>query len=127
MRTLLPIRGVRDYTCGFRAYDLGVLRRVIARSSDSFFDQDGFQVMVDVLLKLRRHPDIVFGEIPLVLRYDLKKSASKLDITTAISKTLQVAMRQLVGRQRTVRHGLSISSLAIANAAEQLNRSQLDS
>jgi dolichol-phosphate mannosyltransferase len=95
MRILFPTRGVRDYTCGFRAYDLGVLKRITSESGDSFFDQDGFQVMVDILLKIRRQPDVIFGEVPLILRYDQKEGESKMDITATIRRTFTVILRQL--------------------------------
>jgi dolichol-phosphate mannosyltransferase len=98
MRVLFPTRGVRDYTCGFRAYDLGVLQRVVARGSDAFFDQDGFQVMVDILLKLRRESDLVFGEVPLILRYDVKEGESKMDVGATVKKTLRVIANQRLKR-----------------------------
>jgi dolichol-phosphate mannosyltransferase len=96
MRMLFPTKGVRDYTCGFRAYDLGVLQRVVARGPDSFFDQDGFQVMVDILLKLRRESDLVFGEVPLILRYDAKEGESKMEVGATVRKTLRVIGNQLL-------------------------------
>jgi dolichol-phosphate mannosyltransferase len=97
MRILFPIRGVRDYTCGFRAYDLGALKTVVEKGGPGFFDQDGFQVMVDILLKLRREPDLIFGEVPLILRYDQKEGESKMDIAATVRKTLRLIVRQRVG------------------------------
>lgn len=95
MRVLFPTKGVRDYTCGFRAYDVGVLKRITSESGDSFFDQDGFQVMVDILLKIRREPDVIFGEVPLILRYDQKEGESKMDIGATMRRTLAVIWQQL--------------------------------
>ncbi len=93
MRILFPIKGVRDYTCGFRAYDLGTLRQAVDQSGPGFFDQDGFQVMVDILLKLRKQPDLIFGEVPLILRYDQKEGESKMQIGSTIGKTLRLILR----------------------------------
>jgi dolichol-phosphate mannosyltransferase len=98
MIAMFPIKGVRDYTCGFRAYDLGELQSVVKESGDSFFDQDGFQVTVDILLKLRRRPNLIFGEVPLILRYDHKEGESKMDLAATIKKTLRLVVRQLRGR-----------------------------
>lgn len=92
-KTLFPIRGVRDYTCGYRAYRAGVLQQV-TRDDPDFFDQDGFQVMVDILLKLRRDRNLVFGEAPLILRYDYKSGASKMDIGATLRGTLRLIMRR---------------------------------
>lgn len=88
-----PIRGVRDYTCGYRAYRAEVLQRV-TQSDPDFFDQPGFQVMVDILLKLRRDKDLVFGEAPLILRYDLKTGASKMDVGATVVDTLKLMARR---------------------------------
>jgi len=92
-RVTFPIKGVRDYTCGYRAYRAGVLQKVTS-DDPTFFDQSGFQVMVDILLKLRRDKDLVFGEAPLILRYDLKRGASKMDVGDTIAATLKLMVRR---------------------------------
>lgn len=94
MIMLFPIKGVRDYTCGYRAYDMGMLQKVVAGSESAFFDQDGFQVMVDILLKLRLDPDVIFGEVPLILRYDHKEGASKMNLGRTTRQTLALLARQ---------------------------------
>lgn len=96
LRMLFPTRGVRDFTSGYRAYRASVIQQVIEQDGPSFFDQDGFQVMVDILLKLRTDDRLIFGEVPLILRYDLKKDASKMDVKATIRKTLSLAVRRRV-------------------------------
>lgn len=93
-RVLFPIKDVRDYTCGYRAYRADVLQRVTTEDP-KFFDQDGFQAMVDVLLKLRRDRDLIFGEAPLILRYDFKEGTSKMDVKKTIFDTLRLIARRL--------------------------------
>lgn len=99
-KVLFPIRGVRDYTCGYRAYRAGVLQQV-TRDDPNFFDQDGFQVMVDILLKLRRDRNLVFGEAPLILRYDFKSGASKMDIGATLSGTMKLIVHRRFSRKTT--------------------------
>jgi dolichol-phosphate mannosyltransferase len=94
-RLVLPIPGVRDYTCGFRAYRAEVLQRALVERGQGFFDQQGFQSMVDVLLKLRGR-GLTFGEVPLVLRYDLKEGASKMRVLKTIRSTLALIVRRRV-------------------------------
>jgi dolichol-phosphate mannosyltransferase len=93
LKILFPIHGVRDYTSGYRAYRAGLLQEVTSENPD-FFDQEGFQVMVDVLLKLRRNPDLIFGEAPMVLRYDLKEGASKMDVLATSRGTLRLMLKR---------------------------------
>lgn len=95
-RALFPTRGVRDYTCGFRAYRAGALQEAIAAEGASFFDQDGFQCMVDVLLKLRRR-GALFTEVPMVLRYDRKAGASKMRVARTAGNTLVLLARRRLG------------------------------
>jgi dolichol-phosphate mannosyltransferase len=92
LRVLFPTRGVRDYTCGYRAYRVEVLRTAIERYGPGFLDQDGFQCMVDILLKLRRM-DLVFGEVPVILRYDWKEGGTKMKVAETIWKTLLLLAR----------------------------------
>jgi dolichol-phosphate mannosyltransferase len=78
-KALHPCRGVLDYTCGYRAYRVELLARATARYGENLVRERGFACMVEVLLKLDRL-GARFGEVPLVLRYDLKQGASKMDV-----------------------------------------------
>lgn len=95
-RVTLPIEGVRDYTCGYRAYRAGALAAAIRDHGPGFFEQQGFQCMVDILLKLRRYP-LLFCEIPMVLRYDLKGGESKMNVGSTIRDTLLLILKRRFG------------------------------
>lgn len=97
MRIVFPIQGVRDFTCGFRAYRVSALRAAVARYEDEFVNQDGFQCMVDILLKLRSM-NLVFGEVPFILRYDRKGGESKMRLWRTAGQTLQLLFRRRLGR-----------------------------
>jgi dolichol-phosphate mannosyltransferase len=92
-RVLYPISGVRDYTCGYRAYRAEVIQQAVRRYADDFLNQDGFQCMVDILLKLRPM-QLVFGEVPFILRYDQKEGATKMRIGRTIRQTLTVLVQR---------------------------------
>ncbi len=95
-RAFFPIQGVRDYTCGYRAYRARVIRDAIARYGDGFLDQDGFQCMVDILLKLRPL-HLIFGEVPFVLRYDYKEGGSKMNVSRTVKDTLGLMWKRRFG------------------------------
>lgn len=78
-KALHPCSGVLDYTCGFRGYRVGLLQRALARYGDHLVGERGFACMVELLLKLNRL-GARCREVPLDLRYDLKKGASKMDV-----------------------------------------------
>ncbi len=79
IRVLVRYPGARDYTCGFRAYRGAVLRRLVDAYGEAFVRENGFSCMLEILLNLRRI-DARVGEVPLVLRYDLKAGASKMRV-----------------------------------------------
>jgi dolichol-phosphate mannosyltransferase len=97
MRVLFPTPGVSDYTCGYRAYRAEALEQAYRQYGESLVDQDGFQCMVDILLKLRKLP-LIFGEVPLILRYDLKRGPSKMRVMKTAVKTLRLLWRRRIGR-----------------------------
>ncbi len=96
---LLPIRGVRDYSCGYRAYRASILRRAFDLWGEAFISQSGFSCMVDILLKLNRL-GAVMTEVPLVLHYENKRGKSKMNVSKTIRETLRLAWREKVHRLR---------------------------
>ena len=79
LRWVAPYPGVRDYTCGFRAYRADTLRVLMAHYGSNFVRENGFACMLELLLNLRRLEARV-GEVALVLRYDMKSGASKMRV-----------------------------------------------
>lgn len=94
-KMLHPCRGVRDYTCGYRGYRVALLQRALAcHNGDNLVRERGFACMVELLLKLNRMGARA-REVPLELRYDLKKGSSKMDLG---SSTLRLLLRSISWR-----------------------------
>ncbi len=93
-RLLFPMRGVKDYTSGYRAYRAQVIRHMFDAYGQDFIDRPGFSCMVDILLKIRRYPYLV-GEAPMILRYDWKEGASKMKVGKTIAETLRLVVESL--------------------------------
>jgi dolichol-phosphate mannosyltransferase len=97
-RICFPIRGVRDYSCGYRAYRADLLKQAITAYGENFFQREGgFACMIGVLLRLKKL-GAVFGEIPIVLRYDQKQGLSKMKIASTVYHTLRVLLRERFSR-----------------------------
>lgn len=92
-RVLLPIKGVRDFTCGYRAFRADVIKMAFEEYGIDFVDQQGFQVTVDTLIKLRKF-NLVFGEVPFVLRYDFKADDSKMNVKKTTINTLKLIFKR---------------------------------
>ena len=95
-RVVFPTRNVRDYTCGYRAYNVSILRKAFTHYGDSLISQKGFACMVDILLKLRAI-DAIMAEVPLVLRYDRKAGMSKMKVLSTIKSTLLLLAKRRLG------------------------------
>jgi dolichol-phosphate mannosyltransferase len=92
MRILFPIKGVRDYTSGYRAYSIGCLRMGYGKFGGNLIEEESFACMAELLIKLRSI-NIKAIEIPIVLRYDRKLGKSKMKILKTILKTITMLYR----------------------------------
>ncbi len=93
-----PVRGVRDYSCGYRAYRAGLLQRAYDTYGDRFITEQGFACMVEILFQLSHLTPVTFSEVPFVLRYDLKPTETKMRVLRNIKDTLRVALRHRFAR-----------------------------
>lgn len=92
-RLLLPVPGIKDYSCGYRAYRAKLLRSAFEKWDDQFIRQSGFSCMVEILLKLKQL-DAIMMEVPMILRYDYKKGKSKMNVRKTILDTMGLAWRE---------------------------------
>ena len=101
---LVPVPGVRDYTCGYRAYRAELLRHALAKFSGRLSGERGFACMAEILLRCASMK-VRIGEVPLELRYDLKASASKMDVPATVGRLLRLAWknRRLVAAHQSPR------------------------
>ena len=95
-RVAFPTPGVRDYTCGYRAYRASLLKQLVDRHGQEFISERGFACMVDILLRLREQ-GAIFSEVPLVLRYDRKEGPSKMKVARTIKETFFLLCRRSLG------------------------------
>lgn len=98
LRLFFPIHGVKDYTCGYRAYRGELLRRAFAQYGDSLVQERGFTCMAEVLIKMGRLGARV-AEVPLVLRYDFKSGPSKMKVAHTIWRYGVLISRNLFAPQ----------------------------
>jgi len=93
LRRLLPIPGVREYTCCYRAYRMSLLRRAFDAYGDGFVAEGGFAAVADILLRLRAL-GVRAAEIPIQLDYGGRVGASKMRAIPTALRTLALALRR---------------------------------
>lgn len=80
---IFKVEGVTDYTTNFRAYRTELVSSALLKSSSPFLKMHTFAAVAELLLKLVPMAQKII-EVPLVLRYDFKKSSSKLKLLKTI-------------------------------------------
>lgn len=94
-RILFPVPNVRDYTCGYRIYQVKMLRSIKERFG-VFTTERGFTCMADILLRARVMR-FRGSEVPMNLRYDLKASGSKMKVARTVHRTLLILLKRRLG------------------------------
>ncbi len=100
MRLLFPIEGLRDYTCGYRCFDGRFLGRLLEGRVWKLLRETHFTATAELILAARLLSPRV-REVPLVLRYDLKKGSSKMRIAaTCLAYLSMFARMRRIWRSR---------------------------
>lgn len=118
-----PIRGVRDYSSGFRAYRASVIQRAFATFGDEFVSEEGFACMLEIAQRLRSFAS--FCEIPFVLRYHRKRKRSAIELIPTIRAYLRVIVRTAGTTPSSLAHPdllLALTSVSLSAAAQVMLR-----
>ena len=101
MHYFVPITGVRDYSCGYRAYRLSILAEGTRLYGPHIITSRNFSGMVELLLKVAPLAERV-AEVPLKLHYELKTGASKMRVGATIWGYVQLIYQIKCKRWSTV-------------------------
>lgn len=102
LKAFFPIPNVRDYSCGYRAYELGYLKKATGIYNGEIITSNGFECMAEILARFSKI-GVKVREYPLELHYELKEGRSKM----RIARTIRGYLRLL----RTVRKPLITKGL----------------
>ncbi len=79
MKLFFPIKGLREYSCGYRGYRFSKVKEAVDFFGNNFIQLKGlgFTCTLEKLVKLKLI-GASFAEVPFLHRYDQKKSDSKM-------------------------------------------------
>ena len=110
MKIVFNISGVKDFSCGFRAYRVKIIKDAIKIFGNGFIQLKGlgFTATLETIVKLKLL-GCRFAEVPFVLRYDKKASPSKMvsSITTLGYLTMAVLYHWPFGGWRSTYKNLA--------------------
>lgn len=122
MKFFFPIPGLKEYSSGFRAYKASAIKHAINTFGNDFIQLKGlgFTVTLEKVVKLKIL-GAKFGEAPFILRYQQKRSDSKMvsSITTFGYMTLALLYHWPFGGWRVQYKNIEKIK---RNQNEQINR-----
>jgi len=83
MRLFIGIPGVKDYSMFYRAYRVSLLEKGFQAFGDALLYGKGFSAIGGCLVKLSNYARSI-SEVPLILRYGKKRSASGIHVKPTI-------------------------------------------
>lgn len=89
---MFKVEGVKDYTCGYRLYDVSYLVRLQQIYGQHIVAESSFACMAELLYKLSGI-GCKFSEVPFVLKYQLKEGTSKMNIVKTTKRSLAIIFK----------------------------------
>lgn len=87
-------KGIRDFTSGYRLYDKKTIEKFFSIIGNKYLPTAGFEMQLEILLKLRK-TNINFFEIPIILDYKKKPTASKMNVIKTIFNYLKLIILRI--------------------------------
>ncbi len=101
--TFFNIKGVKDYSCGYRAYDINLLNKMRKYYGKDIIQAKGFECMIELIVKAGLIGARI-GEYPLVLEYNMKKTPSKMKVAKTIKGYFKLGFKYNRFKMRVKRH-----------------------
>lgn len=96
-RILFPIKGVKDYTSGYRAYKVSALKKAYQHYGDELIVEKNFCCLAELLIKLKKL-ECRFVEVPFSYDYGARGGGSKMQISTLITATFKMSWNLFKGK-----------------------------
>jgi len=98
-RVFLPVKGVKDFSCGFRAIKAKLITRLSPTELDQIFSLKGFACTTALLLALTRDKSVSVQEIPMKLKYNQKRGVSKMNLKQTSFESLKLILNEWLIRK----------------------------
>lgn len=85
-------KGVKDYSCGFRAYNIGFLNKMKDCYGEKLIQAHGFECMIELIIKAGLLGAKI-DEYPLILEYNLKETPSKMKAIKTIKGYFKLGLK----------------------------------
>lgn len=94
LKLFIPVKNIHTFSSFYRAYSSKALRQMYAIYGDNLIRGDGFECMVELLIKFSRNGNFKISEVPMVLDGSKRIGKSKMRILRTIKGFLIVVLRE---------------------------------
>lgn len=92
----IGIKGVHTYSSFYRAYSTRSMKEMFSIYDGRLIEQDGFECMVELLIKFGRHKKFKIAEVPMTLDGSRRVGRSKMRILKTIKGFVRVILKHAV-------------------------------
>lgn len=110
LHRLISIPNIHTYSSFYRSYKLKALKEMDALYGEKWIEEDGFECMVEMLLKFSRHKQIKIVEVPMVLDGHKLSRKSKMPVIRTIKGFLKVIFKESIFYRIKQKHTPVLSS-----------------
>lgn len=95
-KLFVPLKGINTYSSFYRAYSSRALRQMYGLYGDRLIEEDGFECMIELLLKFSRGGNFRITEVPMILDGSRRIGKSKMRILKTIKGFLKVVVKESI-------------------------------
>lgn len=109
LKLLIPVKNINTYSSFYRAYNSAALKEIYGIYGDRLLEEDGFECMVELLIKFSRNGKFKITEVPMVLDGSRRAGKSKMRVLKTAKGFLKVILKEgMLYRKAYLRYALNI-------------------
>ncbi|KPK41823.1 MAG: hypothetical protein AMJ78_04430 [Omnitrophica WOR_2 bacterium SM23_29] len=93
-KLFIPLKNINTFSSFYRAYSSNALKQMYDLYGDKLIEQDGFECMVELLIKFSRNGKFKISEVPMVLYGGKRVGKSKMRVFKTMRGSLRVILKE---------------------------------
>ena len=93
LRFFFPLKNINTYSSFYRVFKVQRLRELDSLYREKLIEEQGFECMVELLVKFSRLPSIQISEVPMILDGEKRRGKSKMKVVKTITGFLKVILK----------------------------------
>lgn len=94
LKLFLPVKNINTYSSFYRGYSSRALKEIYSLYADKLIEEDGFECMVELLIKFSRNGKFKISEVPMILDGSRRVGKSKMRILRTMRGFLKVILKE---------------------------------